>query len=182
MAFLCHGRTSENLVIPGFEKMIPSEITRAAFRCTVAPEQSAGRMQLGWRYHDVRVIDTSREAFTLQVSAATFRRIKEGSRAVLEFNGENLDVECKDLFRMMDERFHVTMARVRDRTTVRGPRTSFWSLLPTINTSTDPVLPLALLISFLLACVSLPGMGDSLGTAPLIRKAVQDVWRKTTGG
>lgn len=160
--------------------MITTEITRSAFRCSVAPEQSAGNMRLGWRRHDVRVIDTSREAFTLQVPAATFSRIKEGSRAVLEFNGETWDVECTAVFRMVDDRYHASMARVKDRTAVRGPKTSFWSMLPLVHGTTDPVLPLALLISFLLACVALPGMGDTLGTAPKIRKVVQDVWRKTT--
>lgn len=160
--------------------MNPSEVTRA-FRCSVDPAQSAGRMRLGWRAHNVRVIDTSRDAFTVQVSATTFYRFHEGSRAVLEFNGETWDVQCTALFRMIDDRYHLTMARVKDRTTVCGPKSSWWSLLPGTGTAKDPVLPLALLVSFLLACVALPGMGDSLGTAPKIRKVVQDVWRRATG-
>lgn len=162
--------------------MSTPEIARSAFRCTVVPEQSAGHMRLGRRRHEVRVIDTSRDAFTLEVSAATFSRVKEGSRAVLQYNGETWDVECTAVFRMICDRYHVSMARVNDRTSVRRPKASFWSLLPLVNGGTDPVLPLALLISFLLACVALPGMGDSLGTAPKIRKAVQEVWRRTTGG
>ena len=161
--------------------MTTTEITRTAFRCCVVPEQSAGCLRLGWRNHDVRVIDTSREAFTLQVSAAVFRRMREGTQAVLRTNGEVWDVQCTAVFRMIYDRYHVTMARVNDRTTVRGPKTSLWSILPKPNVTSDPVLPLALLVSFLLACIALPGMGDRLGTAPKIRKAVQDVWRRTLG-
>lgn len=162
--------------------MVANEITCTAFRCTLIPEHSAGALRLGCRWQDVCVIDTSRDAFTLEVGAATFRRIREGTRAVLRHNGETWDVQCTALFQMVDERYHVTMARIRERTGVRGPKSSLWSLLPTINTSADPVLPLALLISFIIACIALPGMGDSLGTAPKVRQIVQDVWRKATGG
>ena len=161
--------------------MTTTEITRSAFRCNVVPEQSAGSLRLGWRRYNIRVVDTSRDAFTLEVSAAVFGRIREGSRAVLETNGEVWDVECTALFRMIYDRYHVTMARIKDRTSVRGPKTTFGSLIPRLNVASDPVLPLALLVSFLIACVSLPGMGDTLGTAPKIRKAVQDAWRKTLG-
>lgn len=154
----------------------------SAFRCTVVPEQSSGRLRLGWQRHQIRVLDTSRDAFTLQVSAETFGKLREGSRAILDYHDEVWDVECTAVFRLLDDRFHVSMSRLRDRTAIRGPKSSSLSALLPSGGTADPVLPLALLISFLLACVALPGMGDSLGTAPKIRKAVQDVWRMTTGG
>lgn len=161
--------------------MTTSEIKRAAFRCTVLPEQSAANLRLGWRRHPVRVIDTSRDAFTLDVPLTTFSRIKEGGRATLEFQGETWEVMCTATFRLVDDEFHVSMARLRDRTSMRGPKTTFWALLPSTNAASSPALPLALLLSFLFACVALPGMGDTLGTAPKIRKVVQDVWHRATG-
>jgi hypothetical protein len=161
--------------------MTNSEINRAAFRCTVLPEQSAASLRVGMSRRRVRVTDTSRDAFTLDVDYATFRRLKEGCRATLEFQGETWEVECTATFQLIDEQYHVSMARIRDRTRVRGPKTTFWSLLPTTNAASSPALPLALLLSFFFACVALPGMGDSLGTAPKIRKVVQDIWHRATG-
>jgi hypothetical protein len=162
--------------------MTNGETNRSAFRCAVLPEQSAARLRLGMTSRPVRVTDTSREAFTLDVDYATFRRLAEGRRATLEYQGETWDVVCTATFQLMDQQYHVSLARVRDRTRVRGPKTTFWSLLPTTNAAASPALPLALLLSFLFACVALPGMGDSLGTAPKIRKIVQDIWHRATGG
>lgn len=149
-----------------------------AYRCTVVPEQSAANLRLGWKNYSTRVIDTSRDAFTLEVDARVFQKVKEGTRGVLEYHGEVWDVECVAVFRLMDDQFHITMLRRNDRTHVRVPKSSLWAILPRPNNETDPVLPLALLVSFLFACVALPGMGDSLGTAPKIRKAIQDVWQR----
>jgi hypothetical protein len=162
--------------------MTHTEITRGAFRCTVLPEQSAAQLRLGWSVRPVRVIDTSREAFTLDVDQSTFRRIKEGRQGMLHFQGETWEVVCTAVFQLVDDQFHVSMARIRDCTAVRGPKTTFWSLLPMTNAAANPTLPLAMLLSLLFACLALPGMGDSLGTAPQIRKVVQDIWRRTTGG
>jgi hypothetical protein len=161
--------------------MTTSETLRHAFRCTVVPENSAACLTIGWRQHKVRVIDTSREAFTLEVNPNTFAKVTEGSRAVLDYNDESWEVQCIALFQMLNGQLNVSMARIRECSKIRGPRATFWSLLPMANATRDPVLPLALLLSLLFACVALPGMGDSIGTAPKIRKAVQDVWRKTLG-
>lgn len=162
--------------------MTNSDINRAAFRCTVVPEQSAARLRLGWRTYAVRVVDTSREAFTLDVDRSIYSRLEEGRRGTLTYQDETWEVMCRAVFRHVDDQYHVSMARLRDCTRVRGPQPSFWSLLPRSNAESSPALPLALLLSLLFACVALPGMGDSLGTAPKIRKVVQDVWRRATGG
>lgn len=161
--------------------MTNSDINRSAFRCTVVPEHSAARLWLGWRSYPVRLVDTSREAFTLDVDGDIFSRLKEGRRGILEFQGERWEVVCTAFYRHIDEQYHASMARVRDCTRVRAPKPSFWALLPRANAESSPALPLALLLSLLFACVALPGMGDSLGTAPKIRKAVQDVWRRAVG-
>lgn len=151
-----------------------------AYRCTVVPEQSAASLRLGWKNYPTRVIDTSRDAFTLQVDAQVFRKVKEGTRGVLEYHGEVWEVECAAVFRLMDDQYHISMLRRKDLTHVQVPKSSLWSIVPRPTNETDPVLPMALLVSFLFACVALPGMGDSLGTAPKIRKAIQDVWQRAT--
>ncbi len=152
-----------------------------AFRCNVVPENSHGSMKVGWSWQDVRVLDTSRDAFTVEVKHSVFRRLKEGCRTVLRFNDEIWQVECTAVFQLVSGKISLTMTRIKDLTQMHGPKSNIWSVLPLPNPTADPVLPLALLISFLFACVALPGMGDTLGTAPKIRKVVQDVWRKSTG-
>lgn len=161
--------------------MTTCETVRDAFRCTVVSEISAGRLTIGWHTYKVRLLDTSRDAFTLEVDSKKFGRIKEGSKALLETNGEKWEVRCTAIFHMLDGQLNLSMARVKERLRAPVSRTTFWSLLPIPSPTADPVLPLALLLSFLFACIALPGMGDTLGTAPKIRKAVQDVWRKTLG-
>lgn len=161
--------------------MLPTHTHQGAFRCTVVPEQSAARLRLRLRSHRVRVIDTSREAFTLEVDQAIFSRLKEGTRGTLEYQDEKWEVVCTAVFRLVENQFHVSMARISERTQIQGPKPTFRALLPKSNAESSPALPLALLLSFLFACVALPGMGDSLGTAPKIRKVVQDVWRRATG-
>ncbi len=161
--------------------MTTGELSRTAYRCTVVPECSEGQLKAGWYSFPVRVIDTSREAFTLEVKPQAFRRLKEGARATLDFNDEMWEVECTAVFQLANGQYSVSMARVKDLTKIRGPRASLSSMLPVPNPTADPVLPLALLVAFLFACVALPGMGDRLGTAPKIRSAIQGAWRSTLG-
>ncbi len=152
-----------------------------AFRCAVPAEHGEAWLVVGWHRHPVRVTELSRNGFTIQVRNKTYAKCREGKKALLHYQGEIWEVVCTSTFRMVDDYAEISLHRLADRTKVRGPRSSLCSLLPIANVTADPVLPLALLVSFLFACLALPGMGDSLGTAPKIRKVVQDVWRSTAG-
>jgi len=157
------------------------ETPSSAFRCPVPLERSAASLRLGWRDCPVNVIDTSRESFTVQVSRKLFRRFSEGTRAVLSFHGETWDVQCTALLQLADDKYHLSLLRLIDRSVMKTPRSSTGLFTSVAGKGYDPTLTIAMFAALVLACVALPGTGDKLGTAPVIRKALNHTWHMALG-
>lgn len=152
-----------------------------AFRCAIAPEHSAAQLRIGRRKFQVNVLDTSRDSFTIRCSTRIASKIQRGSVVRLEFRGEKWTIERESLYNESAEFAHVGCRRVQDITPIRAPRSSlFPSLLPRFSTTNDPALMMYLLIAFMVACVSLPGLGDSIGTAPRIRDGLKAIMKSVS--
>jgi hypothetical protein len=152
-----------------------------AFRFQVPYDQSGAKIRLGWGSYKVRVIDTSREAFTLQVSRKLFRRFQEGTRALLSFQGETWEVKCTAMLQLADGEYHLSLLRLIDRTVVRAPSSPTGLFSSAKGKAHDPTLTIAMLAALVFACVALPGTGDTLGTAPIIRDALRHTWQISLG-
>ena len=149
---------------------------RGAFRCTVAPENSAAKLKLGYRLHNVWVMNTSRDGFCVRAPNALAKRITERKRPVLIFGGERWIVQLKSRYSDSSKFTNIGFARVREvMPNQQGPTGWSFALMPRSSPKQDPTFLVFLMIAFALAVISLPGLGDSLGTAPKVRTMIQSV-------
>ncbi len=149
---------------------------RAAFRCAVAPDHSNAVLILGRRKFAINVLATSRDGYTLRCSEKIASKFAVNSKARLVFRGETWEISRKSLYNESKDVVHLGCKRVRDLTKTKEPKTSiFASLVPRNSLSNDPALLMYLLVAFMVACVSLPGLGNQLGTAPKIQKGIKAI-------
>ena len=148
---------------------------RAAFRCTVAPEDAAAKLKIGRKTHDVAVLDTSRDGFSVQIPSRLAGKIKSGQTVELLFAGEHWQIRQESKFQETDDFARVGFSRVQELTKIEPPTSWFYTFVPKFNAHSDPSFLMYLMVAFLLACVALPGVGDSLGTAPKVRGLVKSV-------
>ena len=144
-----------------------------AYRCSVAPENSAATLAIGSKQVEVNVLDTSRDGFTIKVDKKTLKRLNDGRNYHLEYNGEKWEVQKSSHYSDGDA-MCVGMTRIRELTRIRVP--SPWvNLFRRTPREADPTLVVYLMIAFLFASIVLPGLGDNLGTAPKIRDGIHRV-------
>lgn len=149
---------------------------RSAFRCAVAPEYSKGILSVGLGKFAINVLDTSRDGYTVRCPARVASKLKPGKSARLVFRGETWEVQRSSLYNESSDYVHLGCTRVRELTKIKQPKTSmFAALAPRISLSSDPGLLMFLLIAFMVAVASLPGLGNKLGTAPRIHKGIHEI-------
>lgn len=160
-----------------------SESDAKFFRCPVQPEQSLGRLRVGYRRLTATVQDASIEGFTLLIRARDVKRLSLGKTWVLDHDGARFRVHPQWFFNAPDGQIQVGLRRLGDLT-APPPVGRWWPLgknaLATEEASLSTVAFYGFLLVILLA-LALPGLGDQLGTASLISDAFQSILR-TVGG
>lgn len=149
---------------------------RKAFRCAIAPEHSQAVLRVGSRKHAINVLDTSRDGFTLRCPARLAKHFKAGGDAKLIFRGEVWAVRRISLYNESSDFVHIGCERIQDVTRVKAPKSSFLAAMtPRFATSSDPTFLMFLVVALIIAVVSLPGIGDRLGTAKKINRGIKSV-------
>lgn len=148
---------------------------RHEYRCCIAAENSAGKLKIGGRLFDVCVVDTSRTEFGIRVPNAVAKRLKGKRRPQLLYAGETWEVEPTTRFSEDSQYTQLGLARIRDLTKIPMPRSWPFSAFHNPATQSDPTFLAFLIVAFLVAVLCLPGIGDSLGTAPRVRDAIESV-------
>ena len=147
-----------------------------AYKCVIAVENSAAELRIGSKSYRVVVLDASREGFTIRVPNAILDRIRGKAFCRLEFASELSEVVCESEFVDCSEFTNVGLKRLRDLTKIKMPSGFQFSFGPMFSLQQDPTFLLGLMIAFLLACFCLPGIGDQVGSAPKVSRAVQGFW------
>lgn len=149
---------------------------QSAYKCAIAPENSAAELRVGTKSYAVAVLDASRDGYTIRVPNAILERIRQRASCRLEFASELSEVVCESEFADCAEFTNVGMKRIRDLTKFRMPSGFQFSFGSMFSLQQDPTFLLGLMIAFLLACFCLPGIGDQIGTAPKVSRAVKGAW------
>lgn len=150
-----------------------------AYRCSIIPENSLAKLKVGRSKTKAQLIEVSRTGFTVAIPRKLARKISPSSRCELSFGSEVWAVRkssCVDEGKFS----HVQFDRVREKTKIKLPRAYLGYLLPKFDPKSEPELLLFLMLSFIVCVVSLPGVGDQIGTAPKVRKGIQVVWKELT--
>lgn len=150
-----------------------SSNARKEYRCCIADENSAGKLKIGRKWYSACVLDTSATGFGVRVPNSVAKRVQEQQSCVLDFSDEQWEVEVR--YRRTDDSQFTDLGFERTRELTRYPLPNSWSYYsrPNSNVQGDPAFLGFLVLAFLTAIVCLPGIGDTLGTAPRLKSAVQ---------
>jgi hypothetical protein len=149
---------------------------KSAYKCAIARENSAAELRIGYKSYRVAVLDASREGFTIRVPNAILARIRNKSGWRLAFASALTEVACESEFADSPDSTNIGLRLVRDLTRIKMPSGFQFSFGSMFSLKQDPALLLGLMVAFLLACICLPGIGDQIGTAPKVKRAVEGVW------
>lgn len=146
------------------------------YRCLIPPEDCACRLRVGHKDLVCELIDLSREDFRIRIPRKYERVVRKARRIELRYHGERWLVKLAPSHTEPEQGVFLLM-RVDELTPVVMP--SPWAALSAMRMSrdTDPRFVLALMLAFIAACLSLPGIGDQLGTAPKIKDGLHSVVR-----
>ncbi len=149
----------------------------AAYKCIVSSDNSAAELRVGNKSFSVRVLDLSRDGFTIRVPNAILKKVRSKANLRLEYASELWEVACDGEFSDSSDFTNLGLLRVRDLTKLKMPSGFQFSFGAMFSLNQDPTLLLGLLLAFLAACFCLPGVGDQVGTAPKISRTVKAAWQ-----
>jgi hypothetical protein len=161
------------------------EPERQFFRCAVASENSAATLRFSRTNVPVELHESSIDGFAVLVQQKYIKKIRLGPRWVLQTVHERTEVWPQWVYCAPDGRVQIGLRRLQDLTP--APKPKWWPRLRSRRGELDHTLFLATLILLLVLALSLPGLGDALGTAPLIEQTLREfvgnsIGRLTRGG
>lgn len=145
------------------------------FRCCIAAENSAGRLKIAGFWYSVCVLNMSRTGYRVRLPNSVAKKLRGRRVPVLDFAGEQWLVDVKSRYSNDHQFTEFGLARKKELTKYTLPRSWSFSMPNCLNVNSDPAFLGFLVLAFLTAVICLPGIGDSLGTAPKVRHAVQAV-------
>lgn len=148
---------------------------RQEYRCCIASENSAAKLKIGTSTNDVSVLNTSRTGFCLRVRNDIAKKLRGKRRPILLYNGEIWEVELKSRYSDESKFTNLGVSRVRDLTQFSEPTSWSFGFFSNPTSQADPTFLAFLILAFLVAVIALPGIGDSLGTAPKVRAVIKSV-------
>jgi hypothetical protein len=142
------------------------------FRCPVQEEDSAASIIIRGKKIPAKLQDKSIDGFSVLIEPKHVRKLRVGPQWILKSGGEVSEVWAQWMFNAPDGRVQLGLRRLRDLTP--QPKESWFpTLLCYRKHTTNPevFLAAAVLIAFL--ALSLPGIGDQLGTSGKIQTGLQ---------
>lgn len=145
---------------------------RGFFRCPVQDENSAATILIRGKKIPVKLQEKSIDGFSILVEPRYVRKLRVGSQWVLKSGGEVTEVWAEWMFNAPDGRVQLGLRRLKDLTP--QPKEPWFPRVFSYRRHTsNPELLLAgsVLTGFL--ALSLPGLGDQLGTAGKIQEGLK---------
>ncbi|MEZ6089897.1 MAG: hypothetical protein R3C05_18085 [Pirellulaceae bacterium] len=150
------------------------------YRCPVAAEKAKAWLQMGHRRVNVTMLDTSIEGFTIVIRPKDVRLLRYDVTWTLTTCDEKCIVHPEWMYNADATSGQLGLRRVRDVTPSRMRRKhSAWFMGGAFRGGESDLSGLALggMLMLIVAILTLPGIGDDLGTAPRIQSLLQDGFR-----
>ena len=153
------------------------------FRCQIPEESSQGTIRAGRRKVSAQVQEASIDGFTVLVRSKDAKHLPMGASWALEFDSSLLEVTGQWFFNAPGGFVQIGLRRLRDLTpepVYRAPLMSrFFS--GKMSGSTTSAAGFGGFVIALFLALSLPGLGEQLGTADRIQGAVHWIYSEFTG-
>ncbi len=150
------------------------------FRCPVPPEDAAATLRFSGTKLTVELQESSIDGFAVLVQQNQVSKLRLGPRWVLQSASERCEVWPQWLYCASDGRVQIGLRRLQDLTSAPRPRW-FPRLGRARPREIDHTLVFASLVLLVALAISLPGLGDVLGTAPWIEKTVRELFAGSAG-
>ena len=147
---------------------------RSDNRRLVEPQESLGFLEHESSRSAVKVIDRSAGGFTVAIPPEQAQQFPGGENATLAIGSQYYTVMISGSFREGNRKSHLGLKLVATEEPPKRNTHRISNPVTKENTSSSrDRFTFGLVMALLLALVALPGIGDLLGTAPLIRVAIQ---------
>jgi hypothetical protein len=153
------------------------------FRCQIPIESSKATISAGRRKTCVQVQEASIDGFTVLVRDKDAKNLRMGKPWVIEFDGSRLEVIGQWFFNAPGGFIQVGLRRMRDLTPEPVFRTPFFSRFSTAKMSGSATSAAGFggFVIVLFLGLSMPGLGEQLGTSDRIQGAVKWICSEFTG-
>ncbi|MGV3486198.1 MAG: hypothetical protein ACO1RT_17400 [Planctomycetaceae bacterium] len=142
------------------------------FRCPVQDEDSEATIHIRGKRIPAKLQDKSIDGFTVLIDPRHVRKLRVGPQWMLKSGGEVTEVWAQWMFNAPDGRVQLGLRRLRDLTP--APKDAWFpSIFSYRKHTTNPELLLAGTVLTAFLTLSLPGVGDQLGTAGRIQAGLQ---------
>jgi hypothetical protein len=149
------------------------------YRCPVQAECGQATLRIGARRIPITIEEKSIDGFTVTVAATDRSTLRFGKRWVLCADHDVVEVHPEWMFHAPNQAVQLGLRRLQDLTAEPKRRMAWptWGSGRGIrkNDHTGQEIAFAGLLFLILALLSLPGLGDALGTAPRIQAAAAEV-------
>ncbi len=150
---------------------------RRFFRCPIAPENGAATIKIGFGRVRGCVIEKSLTGYTMLLKRRYARRMKIGRKFHMQFDGALMQVQLLRKQNIDKSCTRLALVMSNDYTPPQKVKSTCWhALLPSAKPGSGSTQLAFAGFAMVLFCVlSLPGLGDKLGTAEPIQKGFQTV-------
>ena len=161
-------------------RTVPTKKQEKVYRCKVVGNNDA-TLQTGSRMLKVQVRETSGSGFTIGVDPKLAKKIKTGRRYQLRYDGRRIEVHARAYIESSQGEYRLLVDTIREfepkeRWAFRLPFTKGRRIIThDLGISSGAAYGGFVLVLF--CALSLPGIGDKLGTAPRIESALKLVGR-----
>ncbi len=158
----------------------PKETSSSAFyRCRVQPDVATATICSGRRRIPAQLQEQSIDGFTLLVKPKDALRLQVGKTWILKTQGENTRIHAQWMYQTDDGHLQLAVRRLEDLTPQQEDdhRSLAWFSRDTrrAGDSSGNEIAFTGIVLLLLMALSLPGLGDQLGTAPKIQATVRSI-------
>ena len=150
------------------------------YRCPVDADRATAILQVGRRRIQVKILDTSIEGFTIVIKPHDVRRLRYDVTWLLTTCNEKCVVHPEWMYNADATNGQLGLRRMQDVTRAkvqRKQKRSFGNGHSRGGESDLSSLALGGMIMLIIAIISLPGIGDDLGTAPRIQSMLHEGFR-----
>ncbi|QDS93444.1 hypothetical protein FF011L_22140 [Roseimaritima multifibrata] len=150
------------------------------FRCPVQPDVAAASIRIGFSTIPVVLQEQSIDGFTVKVSARDAVKLRVGKPWRLMTAGECNSVRAEWMFHAGNGEVQLALRRLEDLTSPEEKTRFRWSFFQRDTRVNGEYggsqILFAGVVIGLFIVLSMPGIGDSLGTAPRIQAAVRSLF------
>lgn len=151
--------------------------TAGFFRCPVQPDLAKATIRVGRQTVIATLQEQSIDGFTLLVEPKHALKLQVGVPWILITDSERTKVRAEWMFHAENGKVQLAVRRLEDLRTAEDSDKHSWSLFTRRTRGSGETggneIAFAGIVLLLFTALSLPGLGDRLGTAPRIQAAVE---------